>query len=102
MSLSSHLFDVFGVYMNKRLYEGFTPEQQRMINQAMRTATTWQRRTQAADVGESQSKLKNLMQVNEISPANRKLFADRVRPVYREFERDPGKDLIDEAIKTLG
>ena len=101
MSLSSHLFDVFGVYINKRLYEGFTPEQQRMLNEAMKTATVWQRRTQAADVAESQAKLRKLMQVNDISPADRKLFADRVRPVYRDFERDLGKDLIDEAIKAL-
>lgn len=101
MSLSSHLFDVFGVYINKRLYDGFTPEQQRMLNEAMKTATAWQRRTQAADVAESQGKLRNLMQVNEISPANRRVFADRVRPVYRDFERDLGKELIDEAIKAL-
>jgi tripartite ATP-independent transporter DctP family solute receptor len=102
MSLSSHLFDVFGVYINKRLYDGLTSEQQRMLNEAMRTATVWQRRTQAADVAESEAKLRKLMQVNDISPANRKLFADRVRPVYRDFERDLGKDLIDEAIKILG
>ncbi len=101
MSLSSHLFDVFGVYINKRLYDGFTPEQQRMVNEAMKTATAWQRRTQAADVAESQAKLRNLMQVNEITPANRQLHADRVRPIYRDFERDLGKDLIDEAIKAL-
>ena len=101
MSLSSHLFDVFGVYINKRPYEGLTSEQQRMLNEAMKTATAWQRRTQAADVAESQSKLRSLMQVNEISPANRKLFADRVRPVYRDFERDLGKELINEAIKAL-
>ena len=101
MSLSSHLFDVFGVYINKRLYDGFTPEQRNMVVEAMRTATAWQRRTQAADVAESQAKLLKVMQVNEISPTNRQLFVDRVRPVYREFERDLGKDLIDEAIKAL-
>lgn len=101
MSLSSHLFDIFGVYINKRLYDGLSAEQQRMLNEAMKTATAWQRKTQAADVEESQAKLRKVMQVNDISPANRKLFADRVRPVYREFERDLGKDLIDEAIKAL-
>ena len=77
-------------------------QQQRMLNEAMKTATAWQRRTQAADAAESQSKLGNLMQVNEITPANRKLFADRVRPVYRDFEHDLGKVLIDEANTVLG
>lgn len=102
LSLSSHLFDVFGVYMNKKLYDGLTPDQQRMLHEAMKTATAWQRKTQAADVEESQKKLRTLMQVNDISPANRKLFADKVRPVYRDFEKDLGKDLIDEAIKAMG
>jgi tripartite ATP-independent transporter DctP family solute receptor len=101
MSLSSHLFDVFGVYINKRLYDGFTPEQRQTVTEAMKTATLWQRRTQEADVAESQAKLRKLMQVNDISPADRKLFVDRVRPVFRDFERDLGKDLIDEAIKAL-
>jgi tripartite ATP-independent transporter DctP family solute receptor len=101
LSLSYHLFDVFGVYINKKLFEGFTQEQQRMIADAMRVVTTWQRKTQAADVEESQNKLRKLMQVNEISEANRKLFAERVRPVYREFEKDLGKELIDAAIKAM-
>ena len=102
LSLSYHLFDVFGVYINKKLFGSFTPEQQKMVTEAMRTATLWQRKTQAADVEESQKKLKNLMQVNEISAANRKLFVDKVRPVYKDFEKDLGKDLIDEAIKAMG
>ena len=42
------------------------------------------------------------MQINEISEANRTLFVERVRPVYKDFERDPGKELIDEAIRALG
>jgi TRAP-type C4-dicarboxylate transport system substrate-binding protein len=73
-----------------------------MVTEAMRTATLWQRKTQSADVEESQKRLKKLMQINEISEANRKLFVDKVRPVYKDFEKDLGKDLIDEAIKAMG
>jgi tripartite ATP-independent transporter DctP family solute receptor len=102
LSLSSHVFDITCSYINKKLFYGFTPEQQKMVTEAMRTATAFQRKTMAADSEESQKKLRNLMQVNDISPANRKLFADKVRPVYRDFEKDLSKDIIDEAIKAMG
>jgi tripartite ATP-independent transporter DctP family solute receptor len=102
LSLSYHLFDVFGVYINKKLFDGFTQEQKTMVAEAMRTATVWQRKTQAADIEESQTKLRKVMQVNEISEANRKLFVEKVRPVYKDFEKDLGKDLIDAAIRAMG
>ena len=101
-SLSYHLFDVFAVFINKGLFEGFRPEQQKMMAEALKTATVWQRKQQAADIDECHEKLKKLMQTNEISPANRQVFVDRVRPLYKEFEKDLTKDLIDEAIKAMG
>jgi tripartite ATP-independent transporter DctP family solute receptor len=102
LSLSNHLFDVFGIYMNKKKFESFTPQQRKIISDAMRTATAWQRKAQTEEIEESMQKLKIVMQVNEISPANRKLFIDKVRPVYKEFETDLGKDLIDAAMKAMG
>ncbi|HYL79373.1 MAG TPA: TRAP transporter substrate-binding protein [Candidatus Acidoferrum sp.] len=101
LSMSSHLFDVFTVYVNKKLFDGFTPEQQKMVAQAMRTATDWQRKAQAADSQKSLEKLRGVMQVSQVSDANRKLFADKVQPVYAEFEKTLGKDLIEQAIKAM-
>lgn len=47
-------------------------------------------------------KLKRVMQVNELSEANCKLFIARVRSIYKEFEKDRGKNLIDAAAKAMG
>jgi tripartite ATP-independent transporter DctP family solute receptor len=101
LSLSSHLFDVFTVYINKKLFDGFSPEQQKMVAQAMKTATDWQRKSQAADSQKSLEKLRGVMQVSQVSDANRKLFADKVQPVYAEFEKTLGKDLIEQAIRAM-
>ncbi len=101
MSLSYHLYDVFTVFVNKKLYDGFTPEQQKMVVQAMKSATDWQRPAQAADIEESQSQLRKLIAVNDISEANRALFKEKVKPVWSQFEQDLGKDLIDEAIRAM-
>lgn len=102
LSLSYHLFDVFGVYVNKRKFDGFTPQQQKMIADAMAVATTWQRKAQTQEIEESMVKLRSVMQVNEISAPNHQLFVAKVRPVYREFDNDLGKDLIDAAVKAMG
>ncbi len=101
MSLTSHLFDIYTVYINKKLFDGFSPEQQKMVTQAMKTATDWQRKAQIADSQKSLEKLRGVMQVNPVSDANRKLFADKVQPVYAEFEKTLGKDLIDQAMKAM-
>ncbi|MHB0871770.1 MAG: TRAP transporter substrate-binding protein [Chloroflexota bacterium] len=101
MSMSYHLYDVFTVFINKKLFDGFTPDQQKMVGEAIRTATTWQRPAQAADIEESMTQLRKLIAVNDISAQNLALFKEKVRPVYSQFEQDLGKDLIAEAIKVL-
>jgi len=101
LSLTYHLIDVFGVYINKRLFDGFTPDQQKMVLESMKKATDWQRNQSSSEEQESLEALRKLIQVNEISAANTKLFQEKVRPVYARFEKDLGKDLIDEAIKSL-
>ena len=102
LTLSNHLFDVFGVYINKRKFDSLTPQQQKLLTDAMRVATTWQRKAQTEEIDESMAKLRKLMQINELTEANRQLFIAKVRPVYKEFENDLGKDLIDAAVKAMG
>ena len=39
--------------------------------------------------------LKTLMQVNELTPADKALFVEATRPVYAQFEASVGKDFLD-------
>ena len=43
-----------------------------------------------------------LLQVNEITPENKKLFVAATRPVYQQYEASIGKEFLDKAIKELG
>lgn len=101
MSLTAHQYDLFNVFINKRIFDGYTPEQQQMIRTAMNTATAWQRKQQEADQQEAQEALKKLLTMNEVSDANRKLFAERCKPIWTESEQRLGKDLVQLAIKEL-
>ena len=102
MSLTSHLFDIFIVSMNKRQWNGLSPADQKALTEAMEVATKFQREAELVDADEAVQFLRTKIQVNDVSESNRKLFADKVRPIYSKFDDIIGKDLIAQAVKEFG
>jgi len=101
VSLDRHTIDFYAVSTNKALWTSLAAEEQGMIAQAMKTAMDWQWKTQPVVIADAETKLRGMIQVNDITPANRKLFLDATRPVYKSFEGSIGKDFIDLAVKEL-
>ena len=101
-SLTSHVIDTFIVGMNKTLWDGFSSEEQAMINQALKVATDQQWEAQTRALNEAREKLGSLMQINDITAAERAVFVTATAPVVQQFETSLGKDLIDEARRALG
>ena len=87
ISLDNHTTDFFLVSMNKGIWDGLAPEEQAIINQAMKTAMDWQWKAQPEDIAAALAKLRTLVQVNEITPENKKLFVEATRPVYAAIRR---------------
>jgi len=102
LSLDGHTTDFFLISINKSLWQGLAREEQGMMSQAMRTAMEWQWREQPNEIAASLTKLKTLMQVNDISPADKALFVEATRPVYAQFEASVGKEFLDFARQQLG
>ena len=102
LSLDGHTTDFFLISINKALWQGMSKEDQDMMSQALRTAMEWQWREQPNEIEASLTKLKTLMQVNELSPADKTLFVEATRPVYAQFEASVGKDFLDFAKQQLG
>ncbi|MBN9066989.1 MAG: TRAP transporter substrate-binding protein [Rhizobiales bacterium] len=102
ISLTSHLFDVFIVAMNKRQWDGLSSANQKAVAEAMEVATKFQREAQLVEADEAVKFLRTKVEVNDISERDRQLFAEKVRPVYSKFDDTIGKDLIAEAIKEFG
>ena len=101
-SLTNHVIETFIVGMNKPLWDGFSSEEQAMINQALKLATDQQWKAQTQALTEAREKLSTLMQINDITAAERALFVEATRPVIQQFETSLGKDLVDEARRGLG
>lgn len=102
VSLDAHTTDFFIISTSKTLWNGFSAEEQGMVTAAMKTAMDWQWKEQPAAIADALAKLKTLLQVNEITPENKKLFVEATRPVYKQFEPSIGKDFLDQAIRELG
>jgi len=102
VSLDAHTTDFFIVSMNDKLWASLSPDEQKIITQAMKTSMDWQWKAQPQAITAASEKLKTLMQVNAISPADRQMFVNATRPVYQKFESSIGKDLVAEAVKSFG
>jgi tripartite ATP-independent transporter DctP family solute receptor len=102
LSLDGHTTDFFLVSINKTLWQGMSAEEQGMMAQAMKTAMEWQWREQPGEIAKSLTKLKTLMQVNELSDADKALFIEATKPVYAQFESSVGKEFLDFARNELG
>jgi len=102
ISLDNHTTDFFLVSMNKGVWDGLAPEEQAIMNQSMKTAMDWQWKAQPEDIAAALTKLRTLVAVNEITPANKKLFVEATRPVYAQFEGSIGKDFLALVIKEVG
>jgi C4-dicarboxylate-binding protein DctP len=101
VSLDRHTIDFYAISANKALWNSLASEEQAMINAAMKTAMDWQWKTQPVVIAEAEKKLRSIVNVNDVTPANRKLFQEATRPVYKSFESAIGKDFIDLAMREL-
>jgi C4-dicarboxylate-binding protein DctP len=101
LTLNNHVTDAFFLGMNRAMWDGFGKEEQGIIAEAMRTSTDWQWKAQPEAIDAATQKLRGLMTVTDLTPAERQPFIDATRPVYAQFEGSIGKDVIQEAIQAL-
>ncbi len=102
VSLDSHVTDFFVASMNPALWDGLSSEEKGMVQQAMKTSMDWQWAEQPKVIEKSLQTLREKVKVNDISPADRQLFIDATRPIYKNFEGAIGPELLATAVKELG
>jgi tripartite ATP-independent transporter DctP family solute receptor len=101
LSLDRHTTDFFIVTTNKALWNSLSADERGWVEGAMRTASDWQWKTQPAEIANALTRLRGLMQVNDITPENKKLFIDATRPIYKQFEASIGREFLELAIREL-
>jgi TRAP-type transport system periplasmic protein len=101
LSLDNHTTDIFLISTSTKTWAAMPAEEQAIINQAMKTAMDWQWKTQPVEIANALTRLRTLMTVNEISPANKELFIKQTAAVHTQFEPSIGKDFLALVTKEL-
>lgn len=102
LTVTNHGRIDYMIIVNKSFWAGLEPDIRKALDESMAEATKY-----AVEQAEllDQKSMDNLkkagkMQFTELTPAQKGVFQEAMKPVYTQFESVLGKDLIDEAIKA--
>lgn len=99
LSLTNHTYSPLIIMCSEQRWKKFSSEEQGMLQKAAQEAAVYER---AALKGIIEDTLKKLqaegMVVNDVTA--KKPFQEAVKPMYKEFEGQIGKDVMDSVIKA--
>lgn len=94
LSMTHHAYSPLLMVMNRQRFEGLTPEQQAIVQQAADEATDMQRRMSVEQIEEMIAGLEaDGMQVNR--DVNVEAFREAVQPVWQSYIDENGDELVD-------
>jgi len=104
-SQTNHYYETAPLIMSKKLFDSFSPEEQRMLKEKAAQALLWSRNEQAKFEGKAQGLLEEKgVKVNSLSQEAFEEFREKTKPVYEQFRPKIGGEFMDEVfafIKTL-
>jgi len=100
-SLTGHTLSFGGVVINEKFFNGLSEKQQNIVKEgAKKFFVDEQRAMKLKDADSYLEKLKEEgMEINDITPENKKKFMDAVTPMYEDFKKDIPQELFDLAVK---
>lgn len=100
--ISNHAYLGYAFVYSKRWFDGLKPEYRDLLVKAARDVTNFEREETArreqgylAEIGKSKAK------VTTLTPVQLQAFRKATQPVYAEYEKTIGKDLMQSSIKSI-
>lgn len=101
-SQTNHYYETAPLIISKKLFSGFTPEEQKLIRETAAEAMLWSRMEQIKYEGTCQSLIEAKgVKVNSISKETFEAFREKTKPLYEEFRSKVGADIMDETMAFL-
>jgi len=102
VALTNHQYNPQSVIFSKRVWDGLTPAERKIISDAATEATQTQRTSARASVAANLDLLKkNGMQVTEFPPAEVAKLRDKMKPVIAKFSANVGEETVNEVMSEL-
>lgn len=101
-SRTNHYYETAPLIMSKKLFDSFTPEEQKMIKETAAEALLWARKEQAQFEDKAQPLLAEKgVKVNSLSPKAFEEFREKTKPVYEQFRLKIGSEFMDEVFAFI-
>jgi len=98
MTLSDHGYLGYAVITNKKFWDGLTEDQRKLISQAMKEATIYERSIAQQEGDDSLGKIRaaKTTEIYTLTEAERAEWMKALLPVHKEFESVVGKENLQE------
>ncbi|GAB6157506.1 TRAP transporter substrate-binding protein [Desulfotomaculum varum] len=99
LTVSGHGRLDYVVLTNTKFWQGLTPQQQQIINEALQEATAYERKLAEEMNAKSLARIKESgkVEIYELTEADRAAFIKALEPVYAEYTEKIGKEYIEAA-----
>lgn len=103
LSLTNHIADSFGIFMNKDVWGQIDADTQKLIKDAAVEAAEYKNTTDIAQEEKIIAELEAAgMQVNRLSEEQVKMFQAEAMKLYPKFESMVGSEFVQESLEFLG
>jgi tripartite ATP-independent transporter DctP family solute receptor len=100
MTLDGHTYSPSIVVMSRKTMEKLPKEYMDIIRKTAEEVRDWERKKMMDDEDKMLEVIKKDTEVITLTPEQQKAFADKMKPVWAQFEKIVGKDLIDKILAT--
>ena len=99
---TKHYYETAPLIMSKKLFDQFSPEEQKMIKESAAEALLWARKQQADFDDKSDALLEEKgVKVNSLSAEAFEAFRKLTRPEYQQFRPKIGAEFMDECMNFI-
>ena len=102
LSVTRHAYTPFMVLFSKKIWDGYSPEEQKVLSDCALAARDVQRQTNRELNAKSFASLREKgMQVNELAEAEIGRMREQAKPIYDKHAATIGKETVDKAMAEL-
>ncbi len=94
---TNHIYTPMPIFMNLEFYNELTPEQQAIVHKAAKESIDFQRGVARANEEKAIEAIKGGIEIVDLTPEQRKLFRDKMGPVYDMVRAEVKNDQIMDA-----
>lgn len=94
LSVTGHIFNPQSLIIGQKTWNKLNDDEKALIRDAAAKAQVFQREVTAASMDKARANLEQHIAVNDISPAEKDRFRERVKPVIEKFSRQLDQSLV--------